>query len=65
VGRFGKFVSCSRFPECKYKSAFKEEAGFDCPTCGAPGVIKKTKRGKKFYGCSRYPECKWAAWKKP
>jgi len=65
VGRFGKFISCSRFPDCKYRKSFKEDAGFKCPTCGADGVVRRTKTGKKFYGCSSYPKCKWAGWKKP
>lgn len=65
VGRFGKFISCSRFPECKYTRQFKELAGFKCPLCGGEGVVRKTKTGRKFYGCANYPKCKWAGWKKP
>ncbi|MCL4383848.1 DNA topoisomerase, partial [Patescibacteria group bacterium] len=65
TGRFGKFISCSRFPECKYTRQYKELAGFKCPECGAEAVVKKTKAGRKFYGCSNYPKCKWAGWKKP
>lgn len=65
LGRFGKFVSCSNFPDCKYTSRYEEDAGFKCPECGAAGVVRKTKTGRKFYGCSKYPECKWAGWKKP
>jgi DNA topoisomerase I len=65
LGRFGKFISCSRFPECKYTRQYKEDAGFKCPTCGSDGVVRKTKTGRKFYGCSNYPKCKWAGWKKP
>jgi DNA topoisomerase-1 len=65
VGRFGKFVSCSRFPECKYTAPLRENAGFLCPLCGNEGVVKRTKSGKKFFGCSNYPTCKWAGWKKP
>ncbi|MFA6007790.1 MAG: type I DNA topoisomerase [Candidatus Shapirobacteria bacterium] len=65
VGKFGKFVSCSRFPECKYTAPLKEMADFLCPLCGGQGVIRKTKSGKKFFGCSNYPTCKWASWKKP
>jgi len=64
MGKFGKFISCSRFPECDYKASYKQEAGFNCPTCGQPGVIKRTKSGRKFFGCSTYPKCKWASWKK-
>lgn len=65
MGRFGKFISCSRFPECKYTAPLKEKAGFMCPLCGKEGVVRKTKSGKKFFGCSDYPKCKWASWKKP
>jgi DNA topoisomerase-1 len=65
VGRFGKFIACSRFPECKYSRPFKEAAGFNCPECGAEGVVKRTKTGRRFFGCSKYPKCKWASWKKP
>ncbi len=65
VGRFGKFISCGRFPDCKYRTSLKEDAGFKCPTCGADGVVRRTKTGKKFYGCSSYPKCEWAGWKKP
>lgn len=65
VGKFGKFVSCSRFPECKYTAPLKEKAGFLCPECGGEGVVKRTRNGKKFFGCSNYPKCKWASWKKP
>jgi DNA topoisomerase-1 len=65
MGKFGKFISCGRFPECKYTKAFQEDAGFSCPLCEAPGVVRKTKTGRKFFGCSKYPVCKWAGWKKP
>lgn len=65
LGRFGKFVSCNRFPDCKYSRQYQENAGFKCPECGAEGVVRKTKTGRKFYGCSNYPICKWAGWKKP
>lgn len=65
-GRFGKFLSCSRFPECKWTATYKEKIGMKCPTCHDGDVIfKKTKKGKHFYGCSRYPDCTWASWTKP
>lgn len=64
-GKFGKFISCDRFPDCKFTRAYRELAGFNCPLCGKEGVVKKTSKGKKFFGCSDYPNCKWAAWKKP
>jgi len=65
VGKFGKFIACSRFPECKYTRPLVKEAGFNCPECGAAVVIRWTKKRKKFYGCSNWPSCKWASWKKP
>lgn len=66
LGRFGKFLSCSRFPDCKYTAKYKDVVpGIVCPTCGGEVVLKKTRRGKTFYGCGNYPNCKWASWKKP
>jgi len=65
VGRYGKFIACSRYPECRYTKPLIQEAGFACLECGAPAVIRKTKKGRQFYGCSNWPGCKWASWKKP
>ena len=66
IGRFGKFISCSNFPECKHTEKFLEKTGAKCPECKIGDVIvKKSKKFRKFFGCSRYPECKWASWKKP
>lgn len=64
MGRFGKFIACSTFPECKYTRQFSEKADIKCPRCGGDIVIKKTRRGKTFYGCGNYPTCNFAAWKK-
>ena len=63
TGRFGKFLSCSRFPDCKYTAPFVEETNLTCPKDGGKIVIKKTKKGRRFYGCSNYPKCDFAAWK--
>ena len=66
TGRFGKFISCSRFPDCKYTEKYVEKINMKCPECGKGQVIiKRTKKGRIFYGCSRYPDCKWASWRKP
>jgi len=67
TGRFGKFISCSRFPECKFKKNFVEKIeNMVCPECKKGEVImRRTKKGRHFYGCSVYPECKWASWTKP
>lgn len=65
TGRFGKFISCSLFPECKHTEKYMEKVGVKCPDCKEGDVIvKRAKRGK-FYGCSRYPDCKFATWKLP
>lgn len=66
-GRFGKFKSCSRFPECKYTQNIVETLPDQhCPLCGEGDVVvKNTRWGKPFYGCSLYPKCDFASWKKP
>ncbi|HSX49139.1 MAG TPA: type I DNA topoisomerase [Candidatus Saccharimonadales bacterium] len=66
IGRFGKFISCSRFPDCKYTAKYLEKIGIKCPKCNEGDVIvKKTSRGRQFFGCSRYPDCDYASWKNP
>ncbi len=66
IGRFGKFISCSRFPDCKHTEKYLEKLGVKCPECKVGDVIvKKTGKGRNFFGCSRYPECKWASWRSP
>lgn len=62
-GRFGKFFSCSKFPECRFTKPFVEETNLTCPKDGGKVIIKKTRKGRKFYGCSNYPKCDFAAWK--
>ncbi len=67
-GKYGEFVACSGFPECKYikKEKKEEEIIGKCPVCKKGDiVIKKTKRGKIFYGCNNYPKCKTAVWDYP
>jgi DNA topoisomerase-1 len=68
-GRFGKFIGCSNYPECRHTEQFIEYANVLCPKCGEEHhgelVVKKTKRGRTFYGCSRYPECDYSAWRLP
>jgi DNA topoisomerase-1 len=66
-GKYGKFKSCSRFPECDYTENMVEKLdGMKCPLCGEGDVIaRKSRWGKLFYGCSTYPKCTWASWQKP
>ena len=67
--KYGKFVACSNYPECKYIKNNKEDREvveiMDCPKCDGKVVEKKTKKGKIFYGCSNYPKCDFATWDKP
>ncbi len=67
TGKYGKFKSCSRYPDCEYTDDYTETLDDrPCPLCSEGTiVIKNTRWGKKFYGCSRYPDCDWASWKKP
>lgn len=67
TGKYGKFKSCSRFPECKYtKNIVETVAGVVCPLCQKGEVIaRKSRWGKLFYGCSTYPTCPWASWQAP
>jgi DNA topoisomerase I len=67
TGKFGKFKSCSLFPECKFTQNIVDTVeGVTCPLCQKGAVVaKKSRWGKLFFGCNRYPECSWASWKKP
>ena len=64
-GRYGKFISCSNFPECRYTEPWLEKIGVACPKDGGELVERKTRKGRLFYGCSNYPECDFNSWKKP
>jgi DNA topoisomerase-1 len=65
-GKFGRFLSCSRYPDCKYTAPFIEYVeGVVCEKCGKRVVAKKTRTGKGFFGCEDYPNCTWASWRKP
>ncbi|MCL5438576.1 MAG: type I DNA topoisomerase [Patescibacteria group bacterium] len=63
IGRFGKFLSCSKFPECNFTKPFIQETGFKCPKDGGNVIVRKTRKGRIFYGCSNYPNCDFATWK--
>lgn len=63
IGRFGKFLACENFPNCKFTKPFVVETNLTCPKDGGKIILKKTKKGRKFYGCSNYPKCDFAAWK--
>jgi DNA topoisomerase I len=65
IGRFGKFMACENFPNCKFTKPFIVETNLICPRDGAKIVFKKTKKGRRFYGCLNYPKCDFASWTKP
>jgi DNA topoisomerase I len=65
-GRFGRFISCSGFPECRYRRSFMNKTGALCPLCNGDLVERKTKQKKRvFFGCSNYPTCNFAIWERP
>jgi DNA topoisomerase-1 len=65
-GRFGKFISCSTYPDCKHTAPFLNKLeGFSCPKDAGQIIMRKTKRGRSFYGCQNYPNCDWSSWTKP
>ena len=65
MGRFGKFLACPGFPECRFTKPILKETGVDCPRCGKPVVQRKSKKGRIFFGCSGYPDCQFTSWNKP
>lgn len=65
-GRFGKFISCSGFPDCRYTEPWLEKIGVSCPKCKEGDMAaRKTRKGRAFYGCSNYPACDFTSWKRP
>ncbi|MFA5051476.1 MAG: type I DNA topoisomerase [Patescibacteria group bacterium] len=65
-GRFGPFLACSGYPNCKNIKNIENKTGVKCPQCGQGDiVVKRSKQGRTFYSCNRYPDCKYALWSKP
>ena len=64
-GRFGKFIACSNFPECKETMPYLIKTGATCPRCGGDLVQRKSRKGRTFFGCSNYPTCDFATWNRP
>lgn len=63
--RYGKFLACPGYPECKNTKPLLDEIDAPCPLCGGKVVVRKSKKGKVFYGCSNYPNCNFVSWDKP
>ena len=65
TGRFGKFLACTGYPDCKYTKSYQKKTGVECPKCGGDLVERRSKKGRTFYGCSNYPKCDFAIFAKP
>lgn len=65
VGRYGKFIACPGYPDCKNIKKYVEKTGTVCPKCGGDIIVKHTKTKRIFYGCSNYPECDFVSWNEP
>lgn len=64
-GRYGRFIACSGYPECKNTKPLLEKTGAVCPRCGGDIVQRRSRQGRVFYGCSNYPSCDFTTWGKP
>ena len=66
LGKFGKFIACSNFPDCRYTNTIQKKVGVKCPKCKKRDILeKKSKKGKLFYGCEGFPTCDFVSWDKP
>ena len=65
MGRFGKFIACSNFPQCRNTKPYLVKTGAKCPTCGGDLLQRTTKTKRTFYGCANYPNCKFSVWQRP
>jgi DNA topoisomerase I len=66
MGRFGKFMACSNFPDCRNTKPIVKDIGVTCPSCHKGSIVeRKSKKKRIFYGCDRYPECEFVSWDKP
>ena len=66
TGKFGKFLACTGYPDCKTTKNIQQKTGIKCPDCKDGDVIeRRSKKGKMFYGCSQYPDCKFVSWVRP
>ncbi|MCY8110483.1 type I DNA topoisomerase [Bacillus spizizenii] len=66
MGRYGKFLACSNFPDCRNTKPIVKQIGVKCPSCGEGNIVeRKSKKKRVFYGCDRYPDCEFVSWDKP
>ncbi len=65
MSRYGKFLACPNFPECRFTMALPKNIGVPCPKCGAELLERISRKGRKFYGCEKYPDCDFVSWDRP
>ena len=65
IGKFGKFLACPGYPDCKNTMSIRNETGVKCPKCNGEILVKKTRKGKNYYGCENNPKCDFMVWDKP
>ena len=65
MGRYGKFLACPNFPQCRHTMALMKDIGVPCPECGGRLLERLSRKGKKFYGCEGYPQCQFVSWDLP
>ena len=65
IGRNGRFLACSGFPECRSTKPLLEKTGVKCPECGGDVLVKRTRKGRRYYGCEHNPECGYMVWRLP
>ena len=65
LSKFGKFLACPGYPECKNTMTIRNGTGVKCPKCDGEILIKKSKKGKVYYGCEHFPKCDFMAWDEP
>ena len=65
LGRFGRFLACPNFPECRNTKTIQKDTGATCPKCGGRILEKQSRKGRRFYGCENYPECEFVSWDLP
>ena len=64
-GRYGKFIACQSYPQCRHTEPWLEKIGVNCPNCDGDLVRRRTRKGRPFFGCANYPECEFSSWKLP
>ena len=65
MSRYGRFLACPNFPECRFTMALPKNIGVPCPKCGGELLERISRKGRKFYGCEKYPECDFVSWDRP